>query len=587
MAEQTPRTLVSLVGATVAAHPDRTAVSDAQTSLTYAELDARSTELAARLVAAGVRPGDRVGIYLRRSVHVVTTLLGILKAGGAYVAIDDRYPDARRDMMVRLSGAVLVVSEPGFIERLDHLAVRGVPLTTTDPAPSGTTLPEPAAGDAAAILFTSGSSGEPKGTILEHRNLVWLADNPALPRVLPSDRSGQISSLSFDAFHLEMWPTLAAGAELVVLPDVPDLLAAGMREQLTRHGITVLVTPTMVANQAAVAEPGAFAPLRVLQAGGDVLLPSACRAILEADFSGDVYNLYGPTETSTTCIGHRVVAADLDRDSVPIGRPLHDTLVRLVGEDGAEVATGEIGEIFVSGPGVARGYLDKPELTAERFPTDEHGRSWYRTGDLARELPDGDLDFVGRADTQVKIRGYRVELGEVEQSLRRHPAVRDALVMVTGAGSDRALVAFVAVDPGTSAADVEAFASAELPAFMVPGQVVALPELPANDHGKRDQEAMRAHLEGLRQRSGRAAQPDTETERYLAAVWSELLGVEEVGRDGDFYALGGHSMLGFQLRARIRRDRGVTVGLKELLATPELSGMAALIDDAGSGADLL
>jgi amino acid adenylation domain-containing protein len=580
------QTLTSLFASSVARYADRPAVSDHEQTLTYAELDRRSSALAAQLASGGLAAEDRVAVYLERSVDLFVAILGILKAGAAYVTVDTRYPDARRDLMLSLSGAKVVVTAPGLEPRLTHLSVGVLPYrhTFTDGTDSwdaGTAVPE----SAAAVLFTSGSSGVPKGIVLEHRNLAFFATNPSLAQLRPEDRTGQISNVSFDAFSFEMWNTLAHGAEVVVLPTVPELLAADFQREMRRRRITAMLVPTMVLNHVVREDRDAFASLRVLQVGGDVLSPSACRKMLAGQFRGELYNLYGPAEITTACTVQRVTEAEAALDSVPIGRPLAGASVRLMNEDLQPVTPGEVGEIFVAGLGVARGYLDAPDLTDERFVPDPEGTGtrWYRTGDLAWERADGGLEFVGRADGQVKIRGYRVEPGEVERGLRRHEQVHEAAVLVSGEGNDRHIAAFVVLDGQLSLADLKEFAAAELPEFMVPSHFISLPEIPANDHGKRDVAALTVLLTEYRQRQISRVNPVTETERYLAKLWSTLLAVDAIGVNEDFFGLGGHSLLAFRMRSRINRERGVALSIQAVLENTTVAQLAPVLDAAERG----
>ncbi|MFF2039441.1 non-ribosomal peptide synthetase [Kitasatospora sp. NPDC058170] len=583
-------TLVQLFERSAEQFADRPAVSDDTASLTYAGLAGRSDAIAAVLRERGVGTDDRVGLHLARGVDVVAAILGILKAGAAYVAVDTRYPDARRDLMLTASGAKVVLSHGELAQRLAHLGVDvldvdvlGVDVPGAD-VPGGSVRPAAVgASDAASVLFTSGSSGTPKAIVLEHRNIVSFACNPSLPALVPEDRVGQISSLSFDAFHFEMWSTLASGAEIVVLPPVPDLLAADFQREMKRRRISAMLVPTMVVNHVVREDRDAFASLRILQAGGDVLLPSACRDLLAGRFRGELHNLYGPAEITTACTAHRVTAADAEADSVPIGRPLAGVTVLVLGADGTPVAAGETGEMYVGGPGLARGYLERPDLTAERFvtnPTPEGPDRLYRTGDLARSRADGVLEFVGRADNQVKIRGYRVEPGEVERGLRRHAAVHEVVVLPAGQGDDRRLVAFVVLDDPRALRSLRGFAEAELPDFMVPSGFVALPEIPANEHGKRDLEALHELLDRHHRRQESYRAPGSGTERYLAELWGELLAVEDIGLADDFFALGGHSILAFRMQTRIRRDRGVRLDFSTIMRSPVLGDLAAAIDSA-------
>ncbi|MEU4583288.1 non-ribosomal peptide synthetase [Kitasatospora aureofaciens] len=577
-----PRTLTDLFAESVARYPDHAAASDGQQSLTYSDLDQRSSDLARQLRERGVGVEDRVGIYLDRSVDVFVAILGTLKAGAAYVAVDMRYPDARRDLMLTTSGVKLVLTRAESqisLECLDieTFAFRSAPLACPVPAPMDGPEPE----NAATVLFTSGSSGAPKALLLEHQNVVSFACNPSLPALHPGDRTGQISSLSFDAFHFEMWTTLLSGAEVVVLPPVPELLAQDFQRALRRLQISSMLVPTMVVNHVVREDREAFAPLRILMVGGDVLLPSACHEVLTGQFHGELYNLYGPAESTTACTLQRVTESEAALDSIPIGRPLEGVTVYLVKPDMERAATGETGEIYVGGPGVARGYIGMDDITSKCFITNPFASTparLYRTGDLARDRGDGTLEFVGRADRQAKIRGYRVEPGEVELALRRHSHVHEVAVLSAGEGNDLRLVAFVALEDSASIKELREYAQAQLPDFMVPSDFIVLDEMPATEHGKRDMTVLLGLLASYEQRQKNYVAPESETECYLADLWGELLQAEKLGTGDDFFALGGHSLLAFRVRARIKRDLGISVDYQTIAGHPVLLDLANAID---------
>ncbi|MEV6986124.1 non-ribosomal peptide synthetase [Sphaerisporangium sp. NPDC051017] len=575
-------TLISLFHRAVEQNPDCPAVTDDACTLTYAELDRRSDSVATALREHGFGSEDRVGVHVHRSTRLFVAILGILKAGCAYVSVDTRYPGSRRDLMLRESGAEVVLTDADFTPALS-VVVPTVMLVDeidghdgeTAAAPARRSDPTPAS--AASVLFTSGSSGTPKAIVLEHRNLVSFATNPSLPQLTRDDRVGQISSVSFDAFHFEMWSTIAAGAEIVVLPPVPDLLAADFQRQMRRYRISAMLVPTMVINHVVYEDRDAFASLRLLQAGGDVILPSACRDLLSGRFEGTFYNLYGPAEITTCCTAHLITAEDAETDSIPIGLPLHGVTLHVLSPDLMPVARGKVGELFVGGSGVGRGYLGAPELTAQRF-LEIGGERLYRTGDLVQQREDGVYLFVGRTDDQIKVRGYRIEPGEVERGLRRHRGVQDAAVLPDSEGDDRRLVAFVVLENSLSLKDLRAHAQAELPDYMVPSDIIVLTTIPASEHGKRDTGALRELLGRHRERTNSYVAPSTDTERYLGELWAELLGVEKVGVQEDFFALGGHSLQAFRVQRRIKRELGVRVDNSTLLSNTVLGDLAKVID---------
>ncbi|WP_307788077.1 non-ribosomal peptide synthetase [Streptomyces actinomycinicus] len=581
-------TLNGLFRETVLRHGDRPAVRDDRTNLSYRQLDRASDALAVRLRGAGVQRGDRVAYHLERGVQVFVTLLAVLKAGAAYVPVDTRYPDARRDLMITRSRPALVVTDSPDSGHLAGLGVKSIRLADLPDVGEGT---EPSSGrqepvdaaDPAALLFTSGSSGTPKAVVLTHENLHQFAYDDTLPRLGPEDRVGHVSSLSFDAFHYETWCAFASGAEIVVLPTMPDLVGRDIQRELRRHRISAMLVPTMAFNHVVREDRDAFSPLRILCTGGDVILPQACRDLLAGSFSGRLFNLYGPTEATTACAAYEVRELAPDAASVPIGRPLRGATLRVLDASSrAEVGPGESGELYVAGSGVALGYLDQPELTDERFPRDPFaadGSRMYATGDLVRLDAEGQLHYLGRTDDQVKIRGYRVEPREVERTLARHGDIREVAVLPVGEGEDRHLVGLVVADGPVSLSALREYAEAALPDFMVPSALIRVPEIPATAHGKRDLDQLRHVVAEHQRRDAAYITPRDEEERYLAAIWQELLAVERAGATDDFFELGGNSLLSFRLLRRVSKELGVTLSSREVLTTSRLESLAALIRD--------
>jgi amino acid adenylation domain-containing protein len=578
----TAATAVSLFERTANRQPDSTAVSDEQGTISYRRLSELSDDFARMLRSRGLRRGDRAAVYLERGTGLFVALLGVLKAAGSYVAVDPRYPDSRRDLMITRSRARIVVTQPGWRDRIERLGADVVEFSGepagagADPGPLPDCVPE----DEAAVLFTSGSSGTPKAIALEHRNLDYLAHNSGLAALGQADRVGQVSSVSFDAFHIEMWCAFAGGAEIVVLPTMAELISRDLQRELRRRRITAMLAPTMAVNHVVHEDRDAFACLRVLYTGGDVLQPVASREILASAFSGDFYNLYGPSEAATACSSY-LVSEETERfDTVPIGQPLTGARLYVLDKARRVVPDGTVGELHIGGAGVARGYLDQPGLTADRFRPDASGPPggrMYATGDLAMRNKTGFLEFRGRADEQVKIRGYRVEPKEAERVLLRHPALLDAAVLAAGEAHDRRLVAVVVLRERIPVRQVRDWAAAELPDYLVPSSFIPVAEIPGNEHGKRDMERLSALAEDdLRRRHDWVAPRDA-AEEYLAGVWADLLSAEWIGATDDFFYLGGNSMLGFRLQRRIKRDLSVDVEMREVLENSQLSALAAVI----------
>ncbi|SEG80939.1 amino acid adenylation domain-containing protein [Actinacidiphila yanglinensis] len=542
-------TVPALIAASVHAHPDATALICGGTEISYAELDRRAGMLAAALRRGGVRRGSVVGVCLPRSVDAVVALLAVWRAGAAYLPLDPELPPARRAHLVADSAAALVVDE------------RYRP--ADGPAPAVEVTP----GDAAYVIYTSGSTGTPKGVVVEHGSLaarvVWMRDAYELTG---ADRVVQFASVSFDTHAEEIYPALAAGAAVVLLPGggtrLPELLAA-------RRDITVLDLPTAYFHRLADMADEVPWPdgLRLVVIGGEQVRAAAV-AGWRAHFGGAVrlLNTYGPTETTI------VATAGELHDDVHIGRPIAATTAWVLDEDGGLAPPGAPGELAVGGAGVARGYLGRPELTAGRFTADPWGppgARLYRTGDRVRWRPDGRLEFLGRVDDQFKVRGFRVEPGEVEAALLTHPAVTAATVTTDG----ESLAAYVvaAGDP-PGPAELRSHVAELLPAHLVPTAVVHLAELPLTVSGKVDRSRLPAPQPV---RSGPGTPPRTDTERAIAAVWAELLDAEQLGVDDDFFDLGGHSLLAVRAATRTGRALGRPVAVMDLFQHPTVRWLAA------------
>ncbi|MFJ3901475.1 amino acid adenylation domain-containing protein [Streptomyces sp. NPDC090025] len=580
----------SVFAAQVRARPDAPAVVDGGHTLTYAELDARSDRLAGLLRGRGVTEGSRVGVLLERGHQLVTALLAILKAGGAYVPVDPAHPTERREHMLAAAEAAVTVTAEEL--RLAERAHRAEQTEGAERAEDLIAPPLPGAGSRvpAYILFTSGSTGRPKGVVVEHRSVLRLVRDTDYVDLGADERIAQVADSSFDAFTFEVWGALLNGGAVVVIPTRTVLTPGALARALAEHRITTMFLTSALFTAVMADRPDSFAGLRTLLVGGDALNVAAVRRLLGLDPAarpGRLLNGYGPTEATTFAVCGKVTALAADARSVPIGRPIANTDCYVLGEDLAPVAAGEPGELFIGGPGVARGYAGQPELTGERFPADpyatEPGARMYRTGDLVRVLPDGRLDFLGRADDQVKIRGYRVEPGEVEAALRLHPEVREVAVVADDSTGERRLVAHLSpVVPGERPAGLREFLSGRLPEWLVPAAFVVVPALPLTTSGKVDRAALPpvpADGEDVA-----AVPPRTGLERELAAIAAELLGLASVGVTDDFFALGGHSLLAMRLLSRVDAAFDVRVDLGEYLYDPTIERLAAEVSAARANA---
>ncbi|HEV2846484.1 MAG TPA: amino acid adenylation domain-containing protein, partial [Thermoanaerobaculia bacterium] len=571
------------------ATPEALAVADPSGSLTYAELGKRADRLAWRLRDLGVAEESRVAICLDRSVDLVVSELAALRAGGAYAPIDPAYPEQRRADMVEIAEARVVVT-------LSHLAgdwcgdAAVVALDRMDWDGESRPGRPPYSRDPdrlAYAMFTSGSTGRPKGVGMSHRGALHIVTwHRRRYGWTSSDRGAQVSGPSFDAAVNEIWPALGVGASIHVPPPEVRLSPPALLEWFAREGVTVTWTPTPIA-EALLAEPEPPGlVLRFLQTGGDRLhrrAPAGSTYLLN--------NHYGPVENAVLTTEIDVPAEDprIGPSSLPtIGRPLDGTRAYVLDRSLSLAPWGAAGELVAGGRGVARGYLGDPAQTAERFVPDpysgEPGSRMYRTGDLVRFRRDGEIDFLGRIDTQVKIRGQRVELGEIEIALTALAGVREAAVLARedgpGGAGDKRLVAYVVLEPGVDLADADLVEPLRrrLTDAMVPRAFVRLDRLPATTNGKVDRRALAALAPESAAGAGTA--PRTEAEARVAAVWAELLGMERVGVEDDFFSLGGHSLLATRVTYRLRQELGVEVPVALLYEAPTVAGLAARLENA-------
>jgi amino acid adenylation domain-containing protein len=574
-------TLHALAARQAAATPDAVAVAFGGQTLTFADLDARAGALALHLANAGVRPGDRVGLALERSPHVPVAILAVLKAGAAYVPLDAAYPPARlAGMLADAAVSVLVVRDalPGSLAAFGGRVVslerdaEAIEACRGEPPPRVRVTAE----SEAYVMFTSGSTGRPKGVAVPHRAVVRLVRDTGFADFGPEQVFLQLAPLSFDASTLEIWGPLLNGGRLAIFPPhAPSLeeLGAALRE----HGVTVLWLTAGLFHQMVDLRLESLGGLLQLIAGGDVLSPAHVLRVLERYPALRLTNGYGPTENTTFTCCHDIRPGDARRHSIPIGKPIANTRAWVL--DGAlqPVPVGVPGELCAAGDGLALGYVGQPELTAEKFvevELDGRRERVFRTGDRVRWLKDGTLEFLGRLDEQVKIRGFRVETGEVERALGAHPRVKEVRVTVRRdpPGESR-LVAYVAGE--VNAGELREFVAASLPDYMIPTAFVGLDRLPLTPNGKVDASALPAPAPAGGEEY---VPPRTPVEEALAAIWTEVLGVERVGARDDFFALGGHSLLVMRLIAHVEDAFGLELSIRAVFAAPTLGAMAAEIE---------
>jgi len=511
-----------------------------------------------------VRAGDLVGLHAERSIGFVAGILGILKAGGAYVPLDEKEPAARLAAM-REACAFLLENEP---------------------APEARGASGPLAGEAsgktpAYVLFTSGSTGTPKGVLVLHEAINRLVLNCDFAQFTSEDTVAFASNVCFDAATLEIWGALLNGGRLVVTPRDVLLSPTALSAHLAEHGITAMFLTTSLFNRMAQEAPAMFRGMRHLLFGGESADAASARRVLESGGKPKrLINGYGPTETTTFAVCHLVER--VEGNSVPIGRPIANTQVYVLDPALQPVPPGVPGEIYIGGPGVALGYLNEPELTAQRFLNTEFGRV-YKTGDRARWKADGILDYLGRADTQIKLRGFRIEPGEIEAALLKHPGIRHAAVTVREANGEKALAAYLVRAPGAapSEKEIREFLQRRVPAQMIPSFFAWLDAMPLTANGKLDLKALPEPDSAPA--SGRSiVEPRTEVEAGIAELWTSVLGRNGFSITDDFFTVGGHSLLAIQLLSRLREKFGVDIPARQLFDAPTIEGLAGLIENRKS-----
>ncbi|HWY76206.1 MAG TPA: amino acid adenylation domain-containing protein, partial [Verrucomicrobiae bacterium] len=585
----------------VRVNPDAPAVIFGERYLTYHELNTRANQLAHFLAKAGVKRGMAVGLGLERSPGLIVALLGILKAGGGYAALDANAPAERlASMLVDLQAPVVLVQE-----KLAPAIQAAIKLASSrlagDPAliyldndwesigRESEQNPQNAseATDLAYVSFTSGSTGQPKGVCVPHRGVVRLVRNTGYAEFSSTDVFLQLAPVSFDASTFEIWGALLNGARLVVFPPRnPSLVELG--DAIKKHRVTTLWLTSGLFNQMVDERLDDLRGVRQLLTGGDVLSVSHVKKA-RAELSCRLINGYGPTENTTFTACYSIPPDWPGGSSVPIGRPLGNTQCYVVDEHLQPVPIGAVGELLIGGDGLALGYLNNPELTAQKFVpnpfVEEPGARLYRSGDLARFLADGILEFHGRTDSQVKVRGFRIELDEVESALGQHPAIRECAVIARQNGSgDKCLAAYFVARDGALPLDAELRRALgeKLPEYMLPSHFIRLDALPLNANGKVDRRALPAPDNSRPNLDVKYSAPRNDIERSLAEVWESVLGTRPIGREDRFFEMGGHSLLAVQLLAQVEKKFGRSLPLAAVFKSPTIAQMAQFLCDPNS-----
>jgi amino acid adenylation domain-containing protein len=574
--------------------PNAIAVTFVNERLTYGELNRRANRLAHHLKKLGVGPDVLVGICADRSLEMVVGLLGILKAGGAYVPFDPGYPQERLKFMIEDTAVPILLTQHSLLEKLPDHGARVLCLDRDWDAisqESDDNLPaETSPENLAYVIYTSGSTGKPKGVEIPHRGITRLIAGVEYARFDSSQVFLQLAPISFDASTFELWGALAHGAQCVLFPGRTPTLHE-LRAVLEKHGITILWLTASLFNTIIEQAPEAISGVRQLLTGGEALSVRHVRRALSLLPDTQIINGYGPTESTTFACCYPI-PKQIDRtlNSIPIGRPIANTEIFILDAHLNAVPIGVPGELFIGGLGLARGYLNRPDATAEKFIPNpfsaEAGARLYRTGDRARYLANGDVEFLGRLDDQVKIRGFRIEPAEIENALKQHPAVQNAVVIAReDCPGNKNLVGYVVLTAATSLAahELRTFLGNKLPEYMVPSAYVFLDAIPLTPNGKVDRLSLPVPD---RSSAGRGYQPPrTPMEEMLARIWAQVLEVERVGIRDNFFDLGGHSLLAVRVSNLIERSIGTSFGVTSIFQAPTVEQLALLLNQATPGAE--
>ncbi|MGA1840821.1 MAG: non-ribosomal peptide synthetase, partial [bacterium] len=544
-------------------------------------------QLAHYLFSLGVKRGSMVTVCLERSMEMVISMLGILKAGGAYVPLDVSYPAQRLSFMLQDTGSHVLLTREGLLDRFSNEDVQVVCLDRDKDLINTRPVSDPdmetVGDDLAYVMYTSGSTGAPKGVKILHRGVVRLVCNTDYIQLGAADRVAHISNCSFDASTFEVWGALLSGARLVVLDQDTVLSPGVLADRLKAEGISVSFLTTALFNLLAKESSQVLASIDHLLFGGEAADPQQVRKVADEKGTGRLLHVYGPTENTTFTSWYEVSSVPKEAMTVPIGRPIANTQVYVLDSQMEPVPVGVPGELYIGGDGLARGYLNRPELTAERFVDDpfseDPGSHLYRTGDMVRWLPEGILEFLGRQDDQVKLRGFRIEMGEIESVLRNHESVEETVVLLREDDpGDKRLVAYIIPRSNVSLSfeDLRDYLRQGLPDYMLPSYFVQLESLPLTPNGKVDRRALPAPG-GQRQLNGTYMQPKTKLERSIANIWQEVLKIDRVGIHDNFFDLGGNSLLMILVRSKLTEITKIDIPVIDLFRYPTVGSLVTYL----------
>lgn len=567
------------------------AVRYGERRLSYGELDEQTNRLGRWLRRQGVEREKLVGLGMERGLEMVLGMLGVIKAGGAYVPLDASYPAERLSYMVADSRVELVLSSGGLLRGLTGVQVVQLEEVWEEIERESAEKLEGVneAGDLGYVMYTSGSTGKPKGVSIPQRGIVRLVKGADYLQVKAGERVGQASNMSFDAATFEVWGALLNGGELVGLEREATLTPRGLGRVLKELEVEHLFVTTALFNQIAAVEAGAFDGLKTVLFGGEAATPGWVRAVVRARGAERLLHVYGPTESTTFATWYEVKEVGERERTVAIGRGIANTSVYVLDEEMEPTVEGAVGELYLGGDGLARGYWGQAGMTAEKFVPHPYGEGerLYRTGDMVRRRWDGELEFIGRKDEQVKVRGYRIELGEIEAVLGEHEGVEAAVVALVEEEGEKRLVGYVVRRGGVEVrgAELRQWLKGRLPEYMIPGQWVFVERLPLTPNGKVDRKALPPPPRQRAEASDGFVAPRDELESRLCRLWEDLLNVQPVGVDDNFFELGGHSLLAVRLFSRLEQDFGQRLPLATLFQSPTVAELAAVLRQERAAAD--
>ncbi|NBI31019.1 non-ribosomal peptide synthetase, partial [Chengkuizengella marina] len=566
------QTIHSLFEEQVQKTPDAIAVIFEEEVLTYYDLNDKANKLAHVLKNKGVKPDGLIGIMVDRSVEMIVGVLGILKAGGAYLPIDPTYPEERKSYMFEDSQAKWILTMEHYV---DSIKFKGEIINLEDPSLYNDDYPNIQsmnhAHNLAYVMYTSGSTGKPKGVMIEHQNVIRLVQNTNYINFNKEKRILQTGAIVFDASTFEIWGALLNGLQLVLAKEEVITNPYLLKETIERHEITTMWLTSPLFNQLSQQDVELFNGVQTLIIGGDVL---SVKHVLEVRRKYPYLRLingYGPTENTTFSTYYEIGEVN-EHSSIPIGSPISNTTAYILNKEGQLQPIGVVGELCVGGDGLARGYLNRADLTSERFINNsfELGKKLYKTGDLARWLPDGNIEYIGRMDYQVKIRGFRIELGEIESQLIKHEEIQEVIVtVIESETNDKAVCAYVVCNKEFNMFDLRAYISQVLPQYMIPSYFIQLDKMPLTPNGKIDRKALPEPKENLNQDVQYVA-PSNKLESQLVSLWEEVLDIKTVGIKDNFFELGGHSIKAVQIVTKLHKEMNVNLTLRDIFSFPTI-----------------